>query len=296
MEQNQEEILYLEADEEITSIVDRLKATTAQNIALVIPKRATLLQSIVNLKLLKKQGEDLRKELSLVTTDRMGRNLAAQVGLTVYQKIEQRDIPIKKKPPMKRPTYFGRIGYKETTRKPLTVFERDKKRIPFVDLSLRQKKNNGITIPVTRKPAPESFTPKKIVSDISPEKVKEMDTVTPKTPGVFGHKMKSAKNFVGKLNFKILGGCIFLGLLVLAFVAFLILPSAIVKANLNTEDLNYNLGIKIKSDVTEVNFEKNIIPGQLVDNTQEIEENFEATGKKDWCESLRYCNYCQQNR
>ncbi|GEM_PF-1153981 len=281
-QQNQEEILYLEADEEITSIVDRLKATTATNIALVIPKRATLLQSIVNLKLLKKQGEDLRKEISLVTTDRMGRNLAAQVGLTVYQRIEQRNIPIKKKPQIKRPAYLGHIGYKQTTRRPLTVFERDKKRIPFVDLSLRQKKANGsINIPITKKTPSESFATKKMVADVSPEKVATMKTVVPKVPSVLGYKIRAAKNFAGKLNLKIIGIFILFGLFILAFVAFLILPSATVKANLNTEEIKYNLDLIISSKATEVNFEKNIVPGQIVDNTQEIEENFEATGKKD---------------
>ena len=81
-------ILYLEIDEEVTSIVDRMKSLRNKSIMLVIPNRATLLQSIVNLKLLKKQAEKIGKDLSVVTTDKTGRNLASQVGLTVYASVD----------------------------------------------------------------------------------------------------------------------------------------------------------------------------------------------------------------
>ncbi len=78
---------YLEPDEEITSVIDRLKTIDEREVAIVIPKRAGLLQSIINLKLLKQQGERQHKELSIITTDKTGRNLASAVGLTVYQKL-----------------------------------------------------------------------------------------------------------------------------------------------------------------------------------------------------------------
>ena len=51
-------ILYLEIDDEITTIFDRLKKVAAKEIYLVVPKRATLLQSIVNLKILKRKMEE----------------------------------------------------------------------------------------------------------------------------------------------------------------------------------------------------------------------------------------------
>ncbi len=81
--------LYLEPDEEITSVVDRLREIDDIEVAIVVPKRAGLLQSIVNLKLLRYQGEQLKKRISLVTTDKTGRNLASAVGLTVYQKLPE---------------------------------------------------------------------------------------------------------------------------------------------------------------------------------------------------------------
>ena len=81
--------LYLEPDEEITSVVDRLRAISDDEVAIVIPKRAGLLQSIINLKLLRYQAEQQKKRISIVTTDKTGRNLASAVGLTVYQKLPE---------------------------------------------------------------------------------------------------------------------------------------------------------------------------------------------------------------
>jgi len=82
-------IIYIEIDEELTSLIDRIKKARESEIVIVIPKRAVILQSVVNLKLLKNQAEKLAKSLSLVTTDKTGRNLASQVGLTVYQSLDK---------------------------------------------------------------------------------------------------------------------------------------------------------------------------------------------------------------
>ena len=282
----EEEVIYLESDEEITSIVDRLKTTPAGVVTLVIPKRATILQSIVNLKLLKKQTTRLNKEIAIVTGDRMGRNLAAQVGLTVYQKIDQRRIPKKKKPLLKKHPEVP-LGYKRTSKKPLTVFEKDKKRVPFVDLSLRKpriERKPQITTPP--KEEPSAFMTQGVKAEPEPKvEIKETSKVSKKPkkvgPSFLKTKALKTKEFFSKLNFKILGGFIALSLVILAFVAFLILPSANIKAALNTEEIDYKLEITISAQAAEVNFEKSIVPGKLLESTQEIEENFEASGQRD---------------
>ena len=85
-----EEILYLEPDEEITSVIDKMKQAKSKRLALVVPREATILQSVVNLKLLLREAANSGKEIALVTADKIGRNLAAQVGLVVYDSIKDR--------------------------------------------------------------------------------------------------------------------------------------------------------------------------------------------------------------
>ncbi len=281
-----EEIIYLEADEEITSIVDRLKSTQSNILALVIPKRATILQSIVNLKLLKKQATELDKEIAVVTTDKMGRNLAAQVGLTVYQKIEQHKSVSKKKPTIERPVQKTPINYRGTARKPLTAFEKDKKRIPFVDLSLRQKKeeNNNQDGPETGTKSPAFDMKSRRAQITTPQQPEISETIPHKKitpPPSSKKKLFKAKKIVAHLNWKIIGGFVILSLIILAFVAFLILPGATVNASLNAEEINYDLELTIDTKAGEADFETNTIPGQLIETTKEIEETFKTTGKKD---------------
>lgn len=77
------ETIYIDSSDEITSVIERLKASHEPIVALVVPKGAVLTQSIVNLKLAKKAAGDSQKDLILVTTDKIGRNLATQVGINV---------------------------------------------------------------------------------------------------------------------------------------------------------------------------------------------------------------------
>ena len=84
----EKEVFYLESDEEITGVVDRIKSNPAKKIFLVAPRMTALIQSVVNLKLLKNEAESSNKEIALVTQDSVGRNLAAQVGLPVYENVD----------------------------------------------------------------------------------------------------------------------------------------------------------------------------------------------------------------
>lgn len=80
------EPIYLEKDDEITSVVDKLKASDGVDLDVVIPKDAIMLQSVINLKLLKRQAESLGKEVTIVTQDKVGTKLAQQIGIPVVAK------------------------------------------------------------------------------------------------------------------------------------------------------------------------------------------------------------------
>ena len=86
-------ILYLEIDDEVTSIYDKLNKLKFKNIYLVIPQRAVIFQSAINLKILKRKAEDLNKKIYIVTNDPSGFNLAQRVGLEVFDKLEGKEHP-----------------------------------------------------------------------------------------------------------------------------------------------------------------------------------------------------------
>ncbi len=86
-------VVYIEIDDEITAIYDRIKNLKMKNVYLVVPKRAILFQSIVNLKILKRKIEDMEKNIFIITNDQNGIHLASKIGLAVYDKLENHDHP-----------------------------------------------------------------------------------------------------------------------------------------------------------------------------------------------------------
>jgi len=88
MSKESRQIIYVEIDEEVTSVFDRIKNINKDEILLAVPKKAILFQSVVNLKILKTKIEKRGKKLLIVTTDRNGQHLAEKIGLPVLSRVE----------------------------------------------------------------------------------------------------------------------------------------------------------------------------------------------------------------
>jgi hypothetical protein len=73
--------IYVDADEEITTVVDHLRNTGAEHVIFVIPQHALLLQSIVNLKLLAMEAHRMRKKIMIMTNDEEGIVFAQKAGI-----------------------------------------------------------------------------------------------------------------------------------------------------------------------------------------------------------------------
>jgi hypothetical protein len=86
--------IYIDVDDEITTIIDKVRSSPKKIIALVLPKRATVFQSIVNLKLLKRGADSSKKNLVLITTEAGLLPLAGTVGLYVAKNLQSKpEIP-----------------------------------------------------------------------------------------------------------------------------------------------------------------------------------------------------------
>ncbi|MDA1060628.1 MAG: hypothetical protein O3B47_02450, partial [bacterium] len=81
-------VVYIEIDDEVTAVYDRIKAIKGKHVYIVAPKRSILFQSVVNLKILKRKSEDDDRQIYLITNDRNGIHLAQKVGITVYSKAD----------------------------------------------------------------------------------------------------------------------------------------------------------------------------------------------------------------
>lgn len=80
-------LIYVDTDDDVTSIVSKIKATEEAVVALVPPKRIGVLQSVVNLRLLQRAAKTARKRLAIVTTDPALVNLASGLAIPVAKNI-----------------------------------------------------------------------------------------------------------------------------------------------------------------------------------------------------------------
>lgn len=77
----QKDVIYIDVDDDITAIIGKIKESKEKIVALVPPKRAGVLQSAVNLRLLERMAKADKKHLVIIT------NNPALVALTAAAKI-----------------------------------------------------------------------------------------------------------------------------------------------------------------------------------------------------------------
>jgi len=78
-------LIYVEPDEEITSLVDRLRSEREdQNLVFVLPPASRVLQSGLNARLLLQYSNSLGKQTALVTPDPRSQGVAIETGFSVF--------------------------------------------------------------------------------------------------------------------------------------------------------------------------------------------------------------------
>lgn len=63
------EVIYLEPEDDITDILTKLQRAKQKLVALVPPKKATMLRSAVNMKLVARAAKECKKVVVIVTAD-----------------------------------------------------------------------------------------------------------------------------------------------------------------------------------------------------------------------------------
>lgn len=84
------DVIYIDIEDDITSIIDKIKRSSNKIVALVPPKRIGALQSAVNLKLLQKAATSANKRVVLITSDVSLGTLAAGVKIPVAKNLQSR--------------------------------------------------------------------------------------------------------------------------------------------------------------------------------------------------------------
>ena len=92
--QSGKDVIYIDIDDEITAIIDKVRGAEQRIVALVLPKRSTVLQSMVNMKLLKRTADEAKKHLVLITSETGLMPLAGAAGIYVAKSLQSKpEIP-----------------------------------------------------------------------------------------------------------------------------------------------------------------------------------------------------------
>jgi len=85
-------LLYVEADEEITDLVDRLRDLNGEDeVTFVVPERARALQSAMSFRLLKRYADSYGKRVNLVSGDPRLQAMALEAGFIAYPSLAAYD-------------------------------------------------------------------------------------------------------------------------------------------------------------------------------------------------------------
>ncbi len=270
--------IYLDIDEELTSIIKRLKKSAAEEITLVVPRKAVLLQSIVNLKILKKEANRLDKKIVINTTDKIGKNLSTKAGFVVHKKIEN-SLGTQDDNLSAENGFFSQEIKEENSKQ-----ERAPIKIRDIVMKKESKRNKG------NPPSPFGLQRTSKGDEVNKEDKRKQEPILqkvqppqkidepPKKKTVFLLPSLSVKFFLGFLT-----ACF----IIIALIALVLLPKAEIVLTPKTEPIVLNLEMTIDKNIQGSDIQTNKIPGQIISVQKEKEKEFDATGKKKIYEKAR---------
>lgn len=245
--------VYVDIDDEITGIIDKVKSANESIIALVLPKRAAMMQSGVNVKLLKRSADQSNKKVVLITSDPNLLPLAGAAGLHVAPNLQSKPyIPT-------APTTEAKvedIGEEVEAAEPVITPE-----TPVGEL-MGDKNQEPIEI---------DNTPK-----VAPKPPKATDSKPPKKD-----KSKKVPNFQ-KFRTRIIIGCVAALFLIFFLVwAIVMAPKATITLRTESNETETTVDFVADTSAEEIEPEEGRVPATLRELKKSESEKVPATGEKD---------------
>ncbi len=258
MAEQPKDTIYIDLDDEITSIIDKVRGSSHRIVALVLPKRATVLQSIVNMRLLKRTGDTAKKHIVLITSETGILPLAGAVGVHVARTLQTKPaIPPSPSMPDSTPlTVSEDVGPEEAT-----------------GTSIDNTRPIGELASLSRQPEDETIEFDN--DDLEPEE-KLPKTTKPKKNKKF--KIPNFDKFRTKL---ILGSILLVGLIVFWYFAFFVMPSARIVIKTYTTSYAASLTMTASSAAKELDKQQKIVPAITKEYKKTDAIKAMATGEKD---------------
>jgi len=269
--------IYIDVDDEITSIIDKVQNAQEALVALVLPKRAAMLQSSVNMKLLKRASDKAKKNLVLITTEAGLLPLASSVGIYVAKNLQSKpEIP----KAAKATSAIDEVARAEDE-EPGADF--DKEAAAGIAVGALAGDSLGDKIPAKPELTPLAY--KRASDEDAPVMLDNSDPADDKADEAKGKdkKDKSLKvpNFERFRTWLIIGVVVLLLLIVGFIFANKVLPKAAITISTNTTAVNSTLVMTLSPTATALNTSQLIVPANLQQSQQTASKQVATTGQKN---------------
>ena len=262
--------IYIDIDDEITGIIDKLKGSDAKVVALVLPKRAGAFQSIVNMKLLKRAASSSKKNLVLITAEAGLLPLAGAAGIHVAKTLTSKpEIPL--------------APQAEDEDEEMVQEDEGEPVDPLADPNKSIGELAGAS---AVKPAADGVETLTLDDEDLPPEAAAAVKPGPKSfdaPGKKGKKNKKLHipNFNRFRLWLIIGGVLLV--LIIAILLFLTFSAAKATITIKTDATNVgtNLSLNLSPTAQTLDSVNNIVPAKLASQSKTYTEQAPTTGQKN---------------
>ncbi len=279
MADTNKDTIYVDVDDEITALIDKVRASNGKVVALVLPKRATVLQSIVNMKLLKRAAENEKKHLVLITTEAGLMPLAGAVGLHVAKALTAKpEIP-------PGPDMVG-AGFTDAIEEDLNM-PLDDEEVPDLTAKAGKKATVGALADAATKTNDKQGDLETLNLDDEEDddktKVTEMSipAAAAAASKVKPDKKLKVPNFDRFRLLLILGVLVLIGIIVLGVFALSVWPHAVIDIKTNASNVNTNLPLTLDPQGQTADYATGDIPAKTVSEQKTFTQTVNTTGQKN---------------
>lgn len=266
--------IYIDIDDEITGIIDKLGASKGKVVALVLPKRAATFQSIVNMKLLKRAADSAKKNLVLITSEAGLLPLAGAAGVHVAKTLTSKpEIPLAPKDILDDAEETVQEDEAEGLEEPETP--------PDPSKTVGQLAGSKAA-----KPAADAVETLTLDDDDLPPEASAAAKSGSKTfepPSKKGKKDKKLHipNFERFRLLLIIGGLLLVLLIGGLIFATIALPKATINIKTDATSVNTNLTLNLSTAIKTLDTKNNVLPAQLASQQKTYTQQVPTTGQKN---------------
>lgn len=280
------DVIYIDVDDEITTIIDKVQTSQSKILALVLPKRSATLQSVVNMKLLKRSADNNGKHLVLITTEVGLMPLAANVGLYVAKNLQTKpevpDMPkamaelpddLEESLMLDEPT--GKVAKSLDSSRAVGDLARGAMPPSALDDSIDLDNSTPNANPIMHhNPMGTSGVP--VVGGVGAGAA-----AANKTPAGKKNRKLNVPNFGKFRMWFIVGGAALVLIVVLWIVCFKVLPQATILVKTNSTAVNANVSLTLNTTANSVDTDGGVVPAQSQQTQKTLTAQADATGQRN---------------